>query len=69
MLVDVESEAIRAVDYDPSRRRLLVVFTSGQRYAYRNVPRRVHRAFLDAESKGRFFQGEIRGRFAYEKLG
>lgn len=66
MLVD--SSAIRAVDYDRVRRRLQVTFASGERYAYRGVPGEVHRAFVEAESKGRFFQTRIRGRFAYEKL-
>ena len=64
----VESAAVRAIDYDPPQRRLSATFTSGERYAYRDVPRRVHRAFLEASSKGRFFQAKIRGRYPYEKL-
>jgi lysyl-tRNA synthetase class 2 len=66
--VHVESAAIRAIDYDPPQRRLLVTFASGELYEYDDVPRRVHRAFVEAESKGRFFQSEIRGRYDYRKL-
>jgi hypothetical protein len=56
--VHVESAAIYAIDYDTRRRRLHVPFVSGQRYAYAyaQVPGPVHRAFLEAESKGHFFQ-------------
>jgi lysyl-tRNA synthetase class 2 len=65
----VESAAIFAIDYDTRRKRLHVTFVSGQRYAYEEVPGEVHRAFLDADSKGRFFQAQIRGRYRYARLG
>lgn len=64
----VESAAIRAIDYDPAARELRVRFTSGERYLYRHVPPDTYQAFVTAESKGRFFQDRIRGRFAYQKL-
>ena len=65
----VESTAIRAIFYDAAGRRLRVTFVSGERYAYDGVPGEVHRAFVAADSKGRFFQAEIRERYAYTKLG
>jgi hypothetical protein len=64
----VESTAIRAVDYEADRRELKVTFVSGELYVYGDVPGEVHRAFVEADSKGRFFQAQIRGRYAYEKL-
>lgn len=66
MLVD--SSAIRAIVYDRPLRRLQVTFVSGQRYVYRGVPGEVHRAFCEAESKGRFFQTQIRDRYPYARL-
>ena len=66
MLVD--STAIREIDYDPERAKLLVRFVSGEHYVYVGVPGEVHRSFLDADSKGRFFQTEIRDRYPYNKL-
>jgi lysyl-tRNA synthetase class 2 len=66
--VEVESSAIHAIDYQPRARRLRVTFVSGERYAYDGVPGEVHRAFVDADSKGRFFQTEIRGRYEYRRL-
>jgi lysyl-tRNA synthetase class 2 len=64
----VPSTAIRAIDYDETNRRLRVRFVSGQRYEYDGVPPRVHRSFLEAGSKGRFFQAEIRDRYPFRKL-
>ncbi len=64
----VESTAIRVIVYNALRLRLRVTFTSGVRYEYRDVPGDLHRAFLQAESKGRFFQAQIRDRYPYERL-
>ena len=66
--MQVESAAIREIDYDARRSRLRVTFVSGERYAYDNVPAKAHRAFIEAESKGRFFQSEIRDRYPYRRL-
>jgi len=66
--MDVESAAIREIDYDAERAKLLVRFQSGERYVYVGVPGEVHRSFLEAPSKGRFFQAEIRDRYPYNRL-
>lgn len=66
--MDVESSAIRAIAYDRADHRLRVTFVSGQRYEYRDVPGEVHRAFVSAESKGRFFQAQIRDRYDFRRL-
>jgi lysyl-tRNA synthetase class 2 len=64
----VDSTAVRAIDYDPQGQALQVTFVSGERYRYRGVTAQVHQAFLDAESKGRFFQAQIRDRYRFERL-
>jgi hypothetical protein len=66
--MEIESAAIRDIDYDAERAKLLVRFNSGERYVYVGVPGEVHRSFLDAASKGRFFQAEIRDRYPYNRL-
>ena len=63
-----DSTAIRAIRYDEERQRLLVRFIDGDEYAYVGVPGEVHRSFVDAPSKGRFFAEAIRGKFPYNKL-
>jgi hypothetical protein len=66
--MDVESAAIQAIDYDPDHEKLFVRFTSGERYLYVGVPGEICRSFLDADSKGRFFQAEIRDQYPYNRL-
>ncbi len=63
-----DSSAIRGIRYDPERQRLVVRFIDGDEYAYVGVPGEVHRSFIDAESKGRFFVAEISGKYPYNKL-
>jgi KTSC domain len=66
--MDVESTAIREIDYDAERGKLLVRFISGERYVYVGVPGEVCRSFVEADSKGRFFQREIRDRYPFNRL-
>ncbi len=66
--MDVESTAIQVIDYDAERAKLFVRFVSGERYVYVGVPGEVCRSFLDAASKGRFFQAEIRDQYPYNRL-
>jgi hypothetical protein len=66
--MDVESAAIQAIDYDEDHEKLFVRFASGERYLYVGVPGEVHRSFVDADSKGRFFQAEIRDQYPYNRL-
>jgi hypothetical protein len=66
--MDVDSTAISEIDYDADRAKLLVRFNSGERYIYVGVPGEVHRSFVEADSKGRFFQAQIRGRYPFNRL-
>lgn len=66
--MQVESAAISDIDYDAERAKLLVRFASGERYVYVGVPGDVHRGFVEANSKGRFFQSEIRDRYPYNRV-
>ena len=66
--MEVDSAAISEIDYDAERAKLLVRFVSGERYVYVGVPAEVCRSFVEAVSKGRFFQNQIRDRYPYNKL-
>ncbi|MFJ3787691.1 KTSC domain-containing protein [Kitasatospora sp. NPDC090091] len=65
----VDSSVLRSVGYDAARRVLELEFTGGRLYVYRAVPGRVHRELMAAESHGRYFVREIRGRYPYRRLG
>jgi hypothetical protein len=64
----VDSSAIIRVEYDAAARALTVIFTTGRRYVYDDVPPGVYQAFLDAESQGRYFNACIRDRYRYHEL-
>ena len=64
----VDSEAISEIDYDAERAKLMVRFESGELYVYVGVPGEVHRSFVEADSKGRFFHHQIRDRYPYNRL-
>ncbi|SRR5581483_263214 len=66
--IRVESEAIRSIGYHHKTKTMEVQFHSGDTYRYANVPPAVFNAFLAADSKGRFFQEQIRGRYDYWKV-
>ena len=61
------SSVIRWFRYDAPEKTLLVVFTSGRRYRYFEVPGRVAQAMEAAASKGEFFNDQIRDRFRYSR--
>ena len=63
------SSVIRGAWYLPERRRLDLLFTSGRRYVYSNVPLAVATGFAETESKGRFYNREIRNRFPCREVG
>lgn len=64
----VKSSNIAKVGYDGVARRLVIEFTNGTTYAYEAVDRDVHRAFLAAESKGKFFTQQVRYRYKFARV-
>jgi hypothetical protein len=63
------STVIRGAWYLPERRQLDLLFTSGRRYIYSEVPMAVASRFAEAASKGRFYNLEIRNRFPCREVG
>ena len=62
------SSVIRAFHYHPGTRRLEVVFQTGRRYAYENVPPEIHAAFRIAPSRGAYFNTWIRDQYEFTEL-
>ena len=67
-MMQVESTAISDIRYDERAAKLFVRFNDGDEYVYVGVPGEVHRSFVKADSKGRFFAFEIRDRYPYNRL-
>jgi hypothetical protein len=61
----VESDVIHAIGHDEETNVLEIIFNTGQIYQYRNVPRTLYEEFLKSDSKGKYFQENIRGEFEF----
>jgi len=59
------SSVIRGWKYDEDERRLDILFVSGKRYSYHDVPPRVAKGMREAFSKGSYFNRRIRDHFAF----
>lgn len=62
------SSAVRRFSYDPEKNQLRVEFVTGRIYIYYGVPHHEAQAFRAAESKGRYFNFNIRDRYAFREL-
>jgi hypothetical protein len=61
------SSVIRAFDYEAADRRLDILFVSGRRYAYHDVPAEIAEAFRAAFSRGEYFNAHIRGNYRFTR--
>lgn len=64
--VIVESTTLRSAGHDAQSAVLELQFRNGAVYHYFLVPRSVYRRLLHADSKGSYFNQNIRGRYPYE---
>lgn len=65
-LREVLSSNIRKVGYENGD--LIVEYLSGTKYRYKKVPKNLYEAMLESDSKGRFMNYSIKGKFDYEKI-
>jgi hypothetical protein len=61
----VESSVVRSVGFS---RVIEIEFESGRVYQYIDVPEDVYQGMLAAESKGKYFNSHIRGKFRYQEI-
>jgi hypothetical protein len=64
----VASSVIAAIGYDPKYQWLEVELKTGTLYLYREVPARIHQAFMAALSKGSFYNQRIRDDFPFVRV-
>ncbi len=64
----LNSTSLAWSQYHPRRRWLDIEFRTGKLYRYFNVPARSYRELLAADSKGRYFNSNIRNSFSYQDL-
>lgn len=63
-----ESSLIRAYGYDPETLEMDIEFNNGGTYRYSGVTQERFNEFLRAESKGKHFLAEIKGKYDYQKM-
>jgi hypothetical protein len=56
------------MNYDAARRRLRIIYVSGNVYDYKNVPLKVYEEMLAAPSKGTFLNHIIKKRYKFNKV-
>ena len=66
--LNVNSEAIDTLKYNEQNENLLVQFTSGNKYIYRNVPRNKFLSWKYFDSFGKFFNSNIRNNYKFTKI-
>lgn len=64
-LETVSSRALHAIGYDAERRILEVIFNTGRIYQFVNVPSEEYERLRTAESKGEYFNANIRNAYSY----
>jgi hypothetical protein len=62
---EVDSTVIHAIGHT---RVLEIEFESGSVYQYFDVPQKIYDAMLQSDSKGRYFNQHIRGKFPYQEI-
>jgi hypothetical protein len=62
------SSVIERFHYRPEEEELHVLFTTGRRYVYYDVPADVADAFRAAFSKGKYFNSRIRDRYQFSEV-
>lgn len=62
------STVIKQFDYVPERQELVILFTTGRRYLYADVPEEAVRQLRSAYSKGGHFNRHIRDRYSYREI-
>jgi hypothetical protein len=61
------STVIRSFSYNAMTRELSIVFQTGRRYTYEDVPEEIFMRMVGAFAKGEFFNSYIRNRFRFRR--
>ena len=63
---DVVSSNVKRIGYEKSK--LYVQFKSGATYFYKGVPEKLYKEMLNADSKGKYLNSQIKGKYEYQKI-
>jgi hypothetical protein len=66
--IPVSSSSIRSIAYDTAHQILEVLFCNDTRYHHHAVPHKLFQDFLAAPSHGAFYNRQIRGVYASQRV-
>jgi hypothetical protein len=64
----VSSSMMTRLNYDDSTSELDITFIGGKTYRYFEVPPEIYEGLMDSESKGEYFNQNIKDTFAYSEV-
>ena len=62
------SSVIASFHYDKNNSKLEVIFVSGVKYIYSDVPINIYEAMKVSRSKGIYFNQKIKEKYAFERI-
>ncbi len=69
VMIAVVSSNVESIGYDEGTQTLRVRFLNGSEYDYKNVPVMEFEQLKNAQSVGSYMNRNIKGSYAYEKVG
>jgi hypothetical protein len=64
----VKSSMILGVSYNQALFELEVIFRTGEKYRYKNVPLFVYEGLMNAKSQGQYMRKHILDRYDFERM-
>lgn len=63
-----DSSMIQEIEYDDDSKILTVTFSKSSKYEYYYVPKEVYEGLINAESIGKYFAANIKGKYETLKI-
>ncbi|HTM43938.1 MAG TPA: KTSC domain-containing protein [Polyangiaceae bacterium] len=65
---DFKSNAVKRAEYDAEGQALIIEFSSGRTYRYKNVPQSVYDWCVRSKSKGAFLTRLVKDKYEFEEI-
>jgi hypothetical protein len=66
--IPVDSSMVLGVRYDEALFQLEIIFRTGEKYRYKNVPKFIYEGLINAKSQGQYMHKKILGRYDYDRF-
>ena len=66
-MTEIDSSAMKAVQYDADKKTLEILFPNGDTYSYKGVSQKVFDGLMEAKSKGKYYAQHLKGKLGEAK--